>query len=90
MPSSMGWFRSRRGGWRGGPSAKGISCVGVDEENNGDRRSGGHIFQREVSVIGTDPVRRTGVPGEAAEGVDVAVVHILRIVEMCLFERPRR
>lgn len=63
--------------------------MGVDEENNGDRRSGGHIFQREVSVTGIDPVRRAGVPGEAAEGVDVAVVHILRIVEMCLFEKSR-
>lgn len=64
--------------------------MGVDEENDGDRRSGGHIFQREVSVIGIDPGRRAGVPGEAAEGADVTVVHILRIVEMCLFERCRR
>ena len=64
--------------------------MGVDEENDWDRRSGGHIFQRQLSVIGIGPVRRAGVPEEAAGGADVAVVHIPRIVEMCLFERSRR
>lgn len=68
----------------------GVSCGGVDEENDGDRRSGGHIFQREITVIGIDPVRRAGAVGETAEGADGTVVQILRVVQMCLFKKSRR
>lgn len=41
-------------------------------------------------MICIGPVRRAGFAGHAANGVDGVVVHILRVVEMYLFQRSRR
>lgn len=41
-------------------------------------------------MIGIDSIRRAGAAREAAEGVDGGLVHILSVVEMCIFERSRR